>query len=144
MPKNSHRRAAPITIEKVAGTPLRISSVDVELTRIGDQAPSEDLLHHRRVLNRERLVEAEVLPDVGDQLRSCVLAGDPPRRGVAAAARRNHEDDEYEHRAGEQHQNHPSQTPEDEAEHQTPSVSTAASGSTLPVRASSLDLRLRI
>ena len=70
MPKDIQITAAPMQSEKVAGIPFDDLFVDVELALVGDQVAGEDLLHHRQVLLRQRVVEAPFLVDARDQLRS--------------------------------------------------------------------------
>src|SRR6476469_4177625 len=97
---------------------------------VGDHVAGEDLLHHRQVLLRERVVEAPFFGDALDQPRVRVLAGHAHRR---VGAGHDVEDQEGEDGDREEDGDHPAQAPDHEASHQT----AVPLGSAMPVWASS-------
>ena len=87
MPKNIQITAAPMQSEKVGGNPFDDLFVDVYAAFVGDQLAGEDLLHHRHVLHRQRVVEAPFFFDAGDQRRGRVLAGQAAAPGSSSGSR---------------------------------------------------------
>ena len=63
----------------------------------------KSLLHHHRVLHRQRLIEAEVLAHGLKRLRRGVAAGDA---GGGIGAGRGEEDQEHQHADAEHHEQH--------------------------------------
>jgi hypothetical protein len=96
--------AAPIVSEKV----------DRDARFVGGQLAGDDLLHHRPVLDDERVVETPFRFDALDQDGRRVLAGQGLRRVLL---RQDHEDDEDDHRDGEEDPDHRRQASDDEAGH---------------------------
>src|SRR5215213_6968221 len=90
---------------------------DVGLVLVGDEIAGEDQLHHRQVLDRQRVVEAPFPFDVLDQLdvAGALLARDPGRRVRVGY---DVEDEEDDHRDREEDDHHPQQAPDREARHQ--------------------------
>src|SRR4029079_16042455 len=86
----------------------------VEPAEVGDELPAEQLLHHLRVLDRQRPVEAPLVPDHLELRGRDVVARDPRGR---VAARDGVEDDEDEHRHREQHEHHRGEATSGEADH---------------------------
>ena len=115
--RTSRSRAAPTQSEKVAGIPSTIRSSTGSAVFVGDQFAGEDLLHHRQVLLRQRLIEAPFLrrcwrPAAG-------VAFLPAMRCAGAEFGITLKISEDDHRDREKHSDHADQAPEDEAGHQT-------------------------
>ena len=97
------------------GEPLNELADDVEVVLVIDDLAGEDQLHRVAVLDVDRLVEAELLADLGHRGGRGVAAGDRPRRVVA---RDDLEDPEHHDRRGEQQQDRGGRAPRDEPGHQ--------------------------
>ena len=95
--------AAPIAQREGRRDPFDDLVVDRDPRLVGGQLAGEDLLHHRPVLDRQRVVEAPFFFDALDQDRRRVLAGQGLRRVLL---RQHHEDEEDDHRDGEEDADH--------------------------------------
>ena len=89
-------------------------------------AGDEELLHHQRVANGQRLVEPEVVAHRAQRLLVGVPSGDA-RGGVDA--RRGEEDEERHHADREEDEDHRQEAADGEAQHQSPPPRSLARGS---------------
>ena len=121
----SHSTAPPITSESVAGRRFEDQFFDrrVAVVAVAEVEVQEDVLHVQPELRRQRFVQAEVVADLGDDLRALQAPGPQLRR----VGRRQHaEHHEQQRRDDDQQHDAPQQPADDVAGHRLSSTSPGA------------------